>query len=399
MAGIVSSLQALTNIVTTLVDSNTTDSKELGKLILKNVKDSALIRTDGSITKLLSRYVIEPVIIATKGTKETEVIDKILEVNTDMFSSFYLQAFEILTSINGLTPVITIDLLSSDSGGITRFALSGTDKLLSMESLTDNTYIGQLLSDKSIGLSIEADDKKAKEKKDSSISADDRFNNVDKSPLHKILQRNLTVTVAASGNNKAGDLFNHTVSIPITIKAHVIYTTIDNVLNMLAPNASDKSFTVRLDDYRSGAISLSDLIFATDLIKKYKDNKIKDKEDIINITNNRIVSAHSKILDSKAVGFEKNYNMLVVTSEDKIRLDKHVRGDVNNEKYKQDLLEQANALTLTIIDQDYERCYILTRDIRGRTDITFKTLMNRKDKGVDITELMKAMSLNRPPVF
>ena len=44
---------------------------------------------------------------------------------------------------------------------------------------------------------------------------------------------------------------------------------------MIEPRDMKKSFIYRLDEYKSGAIKFRDLIFAGDLIKSYKKNKIK----------------------------------------------------------------------------------------------------------------------------
>lgn len=414
MAGIISALGTAVTIFNTVKDSNTEDKKELARDILKSVTSSkaGLIRTDGSITKLLSSYVVEPVVIVSNSSKDTDVIDKILEVNADIFSSFYLQAFDILTSLHEVNGQVAIDILGTDNSGLTRTLLKGASTYLSKEDMKDE--LSKLL-DTNSALSIEVSDSKAGTIKindkslfgttttTGNIKEDERLNKMSSQPLYGILQRNLQITLSVkhevTKEGKSHPFRDHTVIIPITVKMHVIYTGIDNILNMLAPNSKDKSFGYRLDEYRAGAISLTDLIFANDLIKQYKDNKLKDKENLLELINNRKLSANSKIVDTKAIGFEKFYNMLVVTSEDKVRLDKHIRGDITSEKYKQDLLTQAYAMTCTVIDQDYERVYILTKDIRGRTDISFKALNKRKDKDVDMSEIMKALMSNRPPVF
>ena len=169
---------------------------------------------------------------------------------------------------------------------------------------------------------------------------------------------------------------------------------------MLKPNDRTKKFGYRLDEYKSGAISLRELIFCGDLIKSYKNNKLKDKDGLISIIKQREESANSKLISTREmVGFEKYYNMLIVTADEKILLSKHVGGDILNEKYKQELMTQAHALTLSVIDPDYERVYILTKDIRGRSDVTFKAIARKSNKESDATDIMKAILANRPPVF
>ena len=57
-----------------------------------------------------------------------------------------------------------------------------------------------------------------------------------------------------------------TLIIPIQVRAHIIVA--DDIANMLTPRAVDKSFTSRFMEWRSGGISLSDLIFCGDLIQR-----------------------------------------------------------------------------------------------------------------------------------
>lgn len=389
MAGIITALSTVNTIFGAITNTKTDDKKSLAEAIKTALtsKDAKLIRTDGSITKLLSDFIVEPVIIATNNTRNVEVIDKILDVNSDIFASFYTQAFEVLTTIYKTNVVTTIDVLGTDNGGVGRAMLKAETVLsnsLSSEDI-DKDYLHELFGSSLSVLSIESD----------SVKINTQKRDTKDQPTAVLLQRNLEISVSRSGE---GDK-THTILIPITVKMHVLFVSTENLLLMLAPNSAEKSFGYRLDEYRSGAISLSDLIFANDLIKQYKDNKLKDDQSLLSLLNSRTISANSKLADKSIVGFEKSYNMLVITAEDKILLDKHINGDLTNEKYKQILLEQANAMTVTVIDQDYERVYILTRDIRGKTDISFKAISRRKDSGIDLSEVMKAMMSGRPPIF
>ena len=56
-------------------------------------------------------------------------------------------------------------------------------------------------------------------------------------------------------------------------------------------------------------------------------------------------------------------------------------------------------MTCTVIDLAYERLYILTKDIRGKTDISFNAISKRKDNNTDLSEVVRSLLSNRPPVF
>lgn len=336
-------------------------------------------------------------------------------MNTDIFSSFYIQAFEVLNKIHGVDTQTTIDLLSTDNGGLGRVLGAGWkygEKKLGLEDKQD--FLGELMGD-GVGLTISVEakndgglklsgqrdkgDSKEPFRPSSTIGVGSGMNKMSDQPLHGMLIRSVEIKVDTMASDKDGNEFKHTFVIPITVRTMVISTGVDKIINMLKPQSADKSFSARLEDYRAGAISLMDLMFASDLIKQYKENKLEDDEGLIELINSRSLSANSKMVDKDAIGFEKNYNMIIITTEDRVYIDKFIKGDIKKEKYKQQFLSEAHAITCTVIDTDYEKVFFLTSDIRGQSVASFKTLNKRKGGGNDLTEVMKAMMASRPPVF
>ena len=436
MAGIFSALGTLESVFKTVL-SIKEDPKNAVKEYEKMTKQNGLIKVDGSITKLLSKYIVEPVVIVSKDARNTEVADKLIQLNTDIFSSFYLQAFHVLNNLYGFEAAMTINLLSTDNstaiGTIGDKAIkTGLQWYAGNEENRD--YFSELLDNKYLSLSFEANKKdkikqlekenkklkdKLDEKKNTKIDklqepnmGDSKFKQQDEMDknLYYVNHRELTITMNLNQwkSTKINDDTNpdtvtsmlRTVIIPITIKTHIIVTPFDNILNMLKPNDRTKTFGYRLDEWKSGAISLADLIFCGDLIKSYKKAKLKDKDGLINIIKQREESANAKVLDNKRmIGFEKNYNMLICTADEKVLLNKHIGGSIDNERYKDELLTQAHALTVSIVDDDYERAYIMTKDIRGRSDISYKMLNKRDKNNSELGDIVKALMSNKAPVF
>jgi phosphoribosyl-ATP pyrophosphohydrolase len=385
MAGIMTAISAVKKVydIITNVSNVAKGKKDMIALLQEGMAAydrSFLITTNGSITKFLSGFTIEPIIIASSSTKQSEIIDKLMEIETDIFASFYSQAFTALTSYYNLPTSLVIDVLGTTGS---RPSNSYSHRL-SSESVNVDYYADLFNTDSSI-LSIEA----------TAIKPND-MNFKDQS-TSSMLIRNLEITINSNISGKDGNK-THSIIIPFMVKTNVIFTTIDQIVNMLTPNHISKSLGYRFDDYRAGVISLKELIFADDLIKQYKDNKFKDKDGLVDLINQQRSDANTKLLNN-AIGFEKSYNMLIVTSDEKILLDKQMNGNIDSEKYKQKLLEDSNSMMIAIIDNDYERVYILMRDIRGRTDISFKTIMRRKDSGIDLSEIMKSLIATRSPII
>lgn len=421
---------------------------------------TALYRTDGSMTRFLSNYIVEPTAIVSQDLANEEITEKLLEIEADIFTSFYLQVFEVLTKVNNIDAQAAIDLLSTDTtplgslkqktniGGA--LAVMGNEDFDYTRALTlsldmpklstearggNNTYTYKEAQDVAQRLynqymnqnqnrmnqqakatseklfndwkvkhknellnasNIEAKKAFEKFKKDNPIafkgsSVDDNFLNKN---IPGLIQRSVNLELITNVNG-----MKHIISIPVLIKLHIIYTPISNIITMLKPNASDKSYANRLDEYKAGAISLSDLIFAGDLIRKYKQNKLDDKDKLLNMINNRTSSAYSKGVYGKGIGFENYYNILVITESDKIIIESHLKGKLKNDKYKAKLLEEAKALMVSIVDRDYERVTILTKDIHGKSDITFKALNKKGGKNDDLTDIFKSLVANKNPVI
>lgn len=434
------------------------DAKEVTKTFLNQIstKEFGLATTKGSITKLLKPFIVEPIIITTDTCRSIEVFDKVLQLNTDIFTSFYLQAFKILTDLYGLDNITSVNVLGTDRSSLVSVGQIALLKALSREEANVPNFLQAVLSqeDQYLRLSQEAGwfkklfsgitggnqyqdaanaqiaNKNLAEKKyiedenqrkqdlhDAQLrdkAIDDLNKNkakmylkssfkdldLDKDPLYGTLTRTIELQYVHSVTKQS-------LVMPLSIKTHVIISDIHNILGMLAPNARDKKFVNRLDEWRAGAISFWDLIACGDLIADYKKNKLKDKDKLLDVINSRVrgsaaTAAELAILSNgkkSLEGYEKNYNMLVVSADEKVRLDKHIGGDIMKEKYKQDLLEQAHAMTCTILDQDYERANILTKDIRGVSDIGFKALGRRKEKDNDMAGIVQSLLTAKPIGF
>lgn len=545
MAGLFSAISLTADIVKAISSSDDTNKAILD--LIKNQGKARIVRSDGSMTRFLSSFIVEPVIVVSKEAYKAEPIENLIGLNTDLFSSFYLQAFNVLGNIHGVDIATAIAVMSSDTSSFKSAAIiKGAEAILSNES---KDYFGDLesgsryltfsheaaksqseifnglrniiaatmpgaseaeiqaeMSDM-IGVLVTCNDEQlaglmeAVKKVDPSNASyfddlghyiknerhtamkagglspdaalpDDTYNTVKSTilssyggknsnngkstpppmakaiasapidqnnkgyikwkmaqqsqitaafknskiadkvaeNLYAVHTRELNITLnitnsqigtqvggAENGKKVQNNFATKTIVIPITIKANIIVTDMSNIINMLKPNDRTKKFGYRLDEWRSGSISLRELIFCGDLIKAYKGNKLSDKDGLLSIIKRREESANSKLITAGVIGFEKFYNMVIVSADEKVLLNKHVGGNIDNERYKDELLTEAHALTLTIVDPDYERCYIVTKDIRGKSEISYKALKKKKDN--DLNDIYKALVANRSPVF
>ena len=398
-------------------DKNAGDKKDSLNKVLRSNKDTMnLVMAKGSMVKFLKDYVIEPTAIVSQDLKHEEILERLLELESDIFASFYMQIFDIINKINKVDGAITIGLLSTNSSNLTK-GVKGTLSHLSIEpdyikDLSIETYKDSLLPT----LSLEAnnpyklnslnkkddkkDDKKDKkviresDRKASKAKNDDVTSGIPSAIIRKI---NLEMRVDAKDNH--GDSYSYYIEVPVIIKLNVVFVKSSSIVNVLS-SKENAGFFDRLDEYRSGAISLINLLTAGDLIEKYKKDMLASQDDALY---KLLISKQDAITEAtikkKSIPFERYYNMLLVTEEDAILIEKAIRGKLSKDKYKEKVLDTMMCLMLTIVDRDYERINIYIKDINGASDLSFKALSKKNNSTDDLKEIYKALLTGRPPVI
>lgn len=488
--GLMSTLGTVLDIGKILYDSDKS-TEEIAEQLLKAQQRADMLSIDGDITRLMQQVLVEPCIIVSKSLKDYEYMDDILAFQTDMFCSYYMQAFDMLTGLYGIKGVAAIKILGTDNGGIGMLVNAGlkaglqaganqpidvqthyVEEMPSLfDKLTNKNYSlltgvalhseapsshmvfdnPKLLKDdpklayqrekdvrefnhkvavdtaknandmtknqierekhqfnvRTTNRRLQRDEMATRKVIAESISRYDKLDKLKDDIMYKTLQRTFKISIAVENGNMVDNNGNRInsgerhIDIPIVIKSFVLYVDPADIVNMIEPESKDYNFFSRLDDYKSGAISFRELMFCSDLVSKYKKNRLRDKEGILKLLQSRKVSANTKAAVYNMVGFEKSYNMLILDNNDKPTLQAAIRGDfINNEKYKQDLLEAAHGMTVGIVNKDYERYMLATKSIRGTANLDVKKIAKKENsKSDDIIELFKAMQLNRTPTF
>ena len=405
------------------------DKAASGKLEVSRA-DATLFSANGSIIKLLSTFIIEPTVIVAKDLREEEIIEKLIETNIDVFSSFYIQAFNVITNVYGFNQEVAFDILSS--GGSVGNKYSNKKAFVgAFEDIDTNENDILILPTDGIGMEAKKIDYKEaysaaykkmmkaernvyELKKDNVKMTAKMENNKNikqiKVPKASISEVNKDMTVMINKYiditytlNASKNGVNETteIIIPVLIKANIIYTDFINIENLLEVSSRDKKFVNRLDEYRASAITLKDFLFAGDLITAYKKNKLKDKDALLSHLSNRTSRANSKLLTSNAIGFSKYYSMLIISKRQEAIIEHMLGGKLSKPKYLDMLMEQSKSLIVDVVDTNWERVVLYTKDLRGSTDITYKTLKKRKgDKdNSELVEIFKAITTNRQPSF
>lgn len=396
---------------------------------LKDKKFKHVVSTKGSMTKLQKDFYVEPTIVATEAATDSEVFDKVASIVADVFTAWYSQSYKIMTELHGVDSTIAFKLLSSNNNAaklgqigsdMAGKALSkGIDKLARMDAYghedldievkedgtVETDYIKHYLSDE---LKFEAgydsfykndDDDKSNGKKDK------KSKRREKATLHGIkygkddgvigtalLRKQLEMVISITG----ADGKKTPITIPVTISAKILKVKLESILLELKPHNTLDNWKMGWLDYRSGVKSLGDLFIHSQSINEYKAARFNNKDGLTKMLNEKRLSALGNLVMDGAVGYQKYYNMLIISTDDLPAINDAMGGDIYNRKTKDAFLEALSSLSCAVLDDDATRMVMLTSDIDDTSSTSYKSLSkNNKSSGDDMAGLLKAIFESR----
>lgn len=362
-----------------------------------------------SLMKLLKPYIIEPTIFVTNNARfsNEEKLHDVISEQIDLFACFYTQAFKVLTQINGVEGSTAIKLLSS-SGYDYDLGDLGKEKVLpvalkTISNLSFDQEVSQFINSKYISFGNESKDfatmKRETEVRD--VNKSDKKGEHTTQYGYQIRNFIIKTPVLVRKASDNGNFVNTPImtEIPITIKANIVFVPSEELYNAIEPKSQEKSFVRRWDEYRAGSITLTDLIFCGDLVNSYKDNLIKDKSNIIKHLNGTQIHAMGKAIGNKGrQGYDRFYNMYVVTKDESEVIERRIKGRLDNNSTKEDLFMKLNALQFMVLDNTMDVGVLYLKDISKGSVIPYKYIGRRKENS-DISEVMKSLFSNKMPQF
>lgn len=223
-------------------------------------------------------------------------------------------------------------------------------------------------------------------------SMKDEINN-DKSAAYNYLTRDLVIRIPEPQTRSF-------LEIPIHIRANVLVIPVEEIYNVIDSKNYRKSFWYRMNEWRAGAISTKDLIFCGDLIREYKKARLSPNSKLIaQITEMATNNTMRRALTNYR-GYEESYNMIIVSEEERLQLNKILRGDVlTSGNVRDKFLTALQAFSITVLDDTHERIISGLRDIKGVIDIGYRKLDKFNNSGKDMLDIIKAFSTNNLPRF
>ena len=350
----------------------------LGSSDLETLKK--LFSFNGNMIKLQEEVIVEPLLVISEDAMNSSVYSQIGNTLLDTFTSNYINSFNLLQDVHGLSGNLILTILGTDNGygklasklikkGVAAVGNSIVESLLTTESGMSDSYLKLLALDGAITVESAAtastENKNNTNKLLGATLVDAKASIIG----NQMLTREVNVKLRPYGAKS--DTY---ISLPVTIKARLVKVSVDNVVQVSAPNKKFNTLASWLD-VKAGISTFADYIFQTSAVKKYKQNRIKGNEFAELITQRKL-SAYSKLANINVVGFELNYTLMLISMNDKLMLDRMLTLDIFKEADKNDFMQSTYALATAVVDEASEIDTYLTPKVRGINSITLKELKN-----------------------
>ena len=343
------------------------------------------IESSGKITKLMSSFTYTPNIVIDNNLKYMDESHLRDLVKTELlaFSGILLQAFRVLSEVYSDKPSVIVNKMANH-GKVQYGDLVHGQGLSNASEGFD--YTSDLLNGEG-PLPIPGNE--ANYGGHDSVAT--ITNNTSVSKDASIFVTTYEVQISVETEN--GD--TRLIVLPVVIYPNIIYTDANSFINNMVESNNGKNLFDRVDDYRAGMISLGDLVFATDLVKKYKDKKIKNENDFAKYLNKVDKVSSIKDLFYGHNSFHKNFNIYILDVSNKAKIEKELKGSVYVERYKNKLTDTLAAFSITLVDTEAEEVVIFMDSIPGFSTLNFNML--KKDKETKIEDVMKELVKNKNP--
>ncbi len=321
-----------------------------------------------TLTEVTRSTRVEPIVMMESRLRNEPFMTDVLQTLSSIFAGYYLQAVAVLTKVNGVEVVKTLDRLSTERSPIDSIGIEAYKHgLPNYDSKTVGSVAVSLLP----GMESQ------------SLNELTTVNNLAVGKLFEV-----TVGV---GDQK--------VTIPMSIRLNVKDINTQGMVHILAAGVKDNSAKERYHRWRAGELTfIKDLLLCQDIIDARKQAMLEDKTNTLaRIESRRNKNRLSGILSGKA-SLNDASGIVVVSAETAESIESEIGGKLSKFKHREALFKNAFIMLMAVIDTEWERITIYHRGIEDETDLSYRDLQTaNKRSGPDVIELLKAFQAGNAP--
>lgn len=356
----------------------------------------------GRITKVVTDRIIRPYVIISDKLEfmDKKKLSNIIKFNIDLFTAYFLQAVKILANVYNVDLSMIARQVTDKTmiKSVSKFLRDRANKA-GVEDITD--VIVSRIVDENIKVTFGLEDDNEEENDNPTDTGVTTTTEYSFKEAEKELKLNegfiKIVNLDLKIQSKTGDNKKEIkVTLPFVIAPLVVYTDSESFIKNALNAGVEDSFADRWLKFKSGEIGLWDLIFAGDLIREYKRNKIKNKNDIVNLIRNKNLGniIHSAL--TLEGGFTTYTNIYIFDKSDEMLIEDILQEDLIDPEVWQDLALKLLAFDINFVDVEKETITNFITDMPTYSVLTFNDIKKKTKDNDDINELLKALLVNKP---
>lgn len=393
-----------------------------GKKMLSDMKMLADVSKGGSLVGYASTGMVEPSCFVDEDVRNSDLLNDTLQLAQSVYGAYYMRAFSMHNiSIGNSSVAARLDKFSTHRSGIAgalesmaneefddrlivdgdvrelpediqeientvRAQVEATGTSAALEAMAPYTVKGQQASGKNTPQSSHANSilKNAPAPAKATGSNTTFSKTVDiNEPVNLGAGRMVNVTIKENDRE---------VTIPVLIRMNAVYINTAPLLHILAAGGEDISFGARYKKWRLDGIDFwRDLVFCQDLIDAHKKNLRSDPSGIyLQMMQKRQKNTAAAIM-SRSMSANDASNIVIMSQETATALEMKISGKLKDFNTRQKLFQQGYGMLMFIIDKQWGRIRMYTRDIPEFTELSERDLKaSNKGGGVDIGDVLNS---------
>ena len=337
---------------------------------------------NSSLIDVASVARVEPITMLDADCVNIPEISDITRAMETLFSGYYLQAVNIVSTIGDVSVASKLGPLNPN-------------RHMGLEALREEAASVLSMEDYKFRLPTSTPHP--------ALALEDNTNK------HTGLNDNALKMINESANLSVGKIYNvqlkhneQTVTVPVSIRLLVNVIPSRMMVDLFTyRNNFDLDMKERFHDWRSGRLAfIGDLVLCNDLIDKRRRAGIRDRSGIMGQINGR----ESKNFISGFINGKGSVatasNLAIISTETLEHVELELNGKLSNSKVRASIFENTNLMLLAVVDKGYERVVFYHRGLDSTTNVSFQEIKTSgKRGGNDVSDILKAYVSGSSPTL
>lgn len=370
------------------------NSTDIGLMAFQKFLDVLRAGKVKSLAEYTQNFRAEPYVMIDSECVFLDEMHDIMQSLQSQYAAYYMLAMSSMTTINNVQVAQHMNRLNPSRSALDAAlssASAGAGLMLAAESLSEVLPKG-LTKMTGNRLSKDADHQAGQ--------ADTLTAGITRDSVKEIQElSNLSVGKVISCEIQDG---SNRVTIPIAIRLLASSMPAEGLIHTLAgTDSADWDTKERFQQWRMGMKNLSDMLFASDLIKSITKQGMQDESGqyramLQRRNGNKLASIFSA---NPSVGTYSN--MAVITETTAKALELAMKGkSLSDFKARERLFDNTALLILCVVDRQWNRCTFYHQSINRPTQVSFRDLKaSNKGSGPDVADILNAYRLGSAPTL